>query len=175
MSELNQPGPIPPPTNLHPHPRKSIKHPHTYSHLRPPRLSTAPTLFLPSLWIFSLCPSILFPSISLEGWRGAGGGAGLGGWKWHVCVSHVKAHPGPTAAHKQGETQAQAGIGCYVHICWLVRCGALVVRVEPKNGTSCWALKGQDAGAYKGERAEGHRWGEGRACQRTPHPTPPGG
>lgn len=68
MSELNQPGPIPPPTNLHPHPRKSIKHPHTYSHLRPPRLSTAPTLFLPSLWIFffSLCPSfVFFPPSSL--------------------------------------------------------------------------------------------------------------
>lgn len=87
MSELNQPGPLPPPTNLHPHPRKSIKHPHTYSHLRPPRLSTAPTLFLPSLWIFSpsVPPSPPPPPspISLQGWRGAGGRS----WPGWVGVS----------------------------------------------------------------------------------------
>lgn len=61
MSGLNQPGPTPPPTNLHPHPRKSRKHPHTYSHLRPPRLSTAPTLFLPSLIFFPSVPPSFFP------------------------------------------------------------------------------------------------------------------
>lgn len=82
----------------------------------------------------------------------------------YECVSHVQAHQGPTAAHKQGETRAQAVIGCCVHICWPVRLRRFVVRAEPKNGTSCRGMKGRDTGARGGgggERAEGHRWGEG--------------
>lgn len=47
------------------------------------------------------------------------------------------------------------------------------LKMEP----SCGALKGQDAGAYErgggGGRAEGHRWGEGCACQSGPGPPHP--
>lgn len=113
MSELNQPGPIPPPTNLHPHPRKSIKHPHTYSHLRPPRLSTAPTLFLPSLWIFfplSLLHPPHPPPNLFTGLKRSRGEelAWVGGCKWHVCMSvlvmsrPIKGQRRPTSRGKPG-------------------------------------------------------------------------
>lgn len=76
----------------------------------------------------------------------------------YECVSHVQAHQGPAAAHKRGETRAQAVIGRCVHICRPVRlrrfCGS------PKNGTSCRRMKGPDTGA-RGGGTEGQRWGEG--------------
>ena len=113
-------GPHPPPTNLHPPPRKYKRHPHTCSHLRPPCLSTAPTLFLSPPNGFSLCPSLLLLSSfffflfffkpSLEDEREDVSGV-------CVCVLVMFRLIQGQQQHKQGETQAQAGIGCFVHIC----------------------------------------------------------
>lgn len=95
------------------------------------------------------------------------------------CVSHVQAHQGPAAAHEQGETRAQAVIGCCVHICRPVRlrrfCGS-----EPKNGPSCRRMKGPDTGArggvgVGGKKDRGGGKGEHAKVGQDPHPAPPSG
>lgn len=77
MSRLNQPGPHPPPTNLHPPPRRSIKDTHTHipisAHLAfqllPHFSSPLPQDFFPLFLSLSLSRAPLFFSPSSPLWR----------------------------------------------------------------------------------------------------------
>lgn len=113
MSGLNQPWPIPRPlTSIRTLAEVEKTPTHIFSSPPTSPFNCSHTFPLPSRWILSLSPSLSVPpsffpsSLNRELRRRR--------WAWgacvYECVSHVQAHPGPTAAHRQGETQA--GIGC---------------------------------------------------------------